>query len=71
MYIDDEKARKLMIEILYINDDPEGIKALDDWIEKSGIEKVYEKNMDILIGMIMDEEMVKEVNIRMRYANKN
>lgn len=71
MYIDDDKAIKLMIEILDINDDQEGIKVLDDWIDKSGIEKVFEKNIEILIGMIMDEEMVKEVNIRMRYANKN
>lgn len=71
MYIDDDKARELMIEILDTSDDPEGVKALDNWIEKSGIEKVFEKNIDILIGMIMDEEMVKEVNIRMRYANKN
>lgn len=71
MYIDDDEARKLMIEILDINDDQEGIEVLDDWIDKSGIEKVFEKNMEILIGLIMDEEMVKEVNIRMRYANKN
>lgn len=70
MYIDDGKARELMIEILDIEDDSEGIKELDEWIERSGVEKVFEKNMEILIGLIMDENKSNQVKREMRYANK-
>lgn len=61
MYIDDDKARELMIEILDAEDDLDAIKALDDWIDKSGIEKVFEKNMEILIGLIMDENKINKL----------
>lgn len=70
MYIDDDKARELMIEILDIEDDSEGIKELDEWIERSSVEKVFEKNMEILIGLIMDENKSNQVKREMRYANK-
>lgn len=61
MYIDDKKARDLMIEILDIDEDIEGIKELDEWIERSGVEKVFEKNMEILIGLIMDENKINKL----------
>lgn len=41
MYLNDEKAREIIIDIMDIEDDEDMLKSLDDWIKENGIEKLF------------------------------
>ena len=47
MTLDDEVAIKMMIEILDIEEEPENIVELQNWIERSGIESVFKKVIEM------------------------
>lgn len=52
MYLPDQEAFEMMVEILDIEEEPENREELEKWIEHSGIENVFKKVIEINIGLL-------------------
>lgn len=42
----------MMVEILDIDEEPQNMEELENWIKRSGIENVFKKVIEINIGLL-------------------
>ena len=52
LYLPDEEAFEMMVEILDIDEEPQNREELENWIKRSGIENVFKKVIEINIGLL-------------------